>query len=425
MATARATSTPCTGRGPAAATMAAVTGGQHYETDPVGPARRDLVADHVDEAAKRAGRNLKWGLDPPEVLPAWIAEHDLGPPPVVRDALRRLADLPDVGYTRRAGDLGPGFADWAQERHGWRPDPDLVVPTSDVLQGIWAVVAAFSSPGEGVVVTPPVYPYFHDVAPSLGRRSLECPLRHDSGGWRLDLDDLAALLTREPDARVLLLCSPHNPTGHVYSTEDLRGIVDLAHRHDLILISDEIHADLVYPGPRHQPALALPGAAGRTVGLYSAGKSFAVPGLRAAIAVFGSEEMRARFETVMPAHLLGGVSRAGAEAAVTAWQHGAAWLDDLVALFDQHRRLIVEVLAAELPAVGCHLPASTFLAWLDLSAFDLGPDPAARLLAQARVRTSEGHEFGTGGEGHVRLNFGTSTAVLERILGRLTEALRS
>ena len=425
MATARATSTPCTGRGPAAATMAAVTGGQRYETDPVGPARRDLVADHVDEAAKRAGRNLKWGLDPPEVLPAWIAEHDLGPPPVVRDALRRLADLPDVGYTRRAGDLGAAFADWAQERHGWRPDPDLVVPTADVLQGIWAVVAAFSAPGEGVVVTPPVYPYFHDVAPSLGRRSLECPLRHGPDGWWLDLDDMARLLAREPGARILLLCSPHNPTGHLYGADDLAALVELAHRHDLILISDEIHADLVYSGGRHHPTLVLPGAAQCTVSLYSAGKSFAVPGLRAAIAVFGSEELHARFGTAMPAHLLGGVSRAGAEAAVVAWQQGAVWLDDLVALFDRHRRLVVDVLAAEAPAVGCHLPASTFLAWLDLSAFDLGPYPAARLLEQARVRTSEGHEFGTGGEGHVRLNFGTSTAVLERILARLTETLRS
>ena len=185
------------------------------------------MVDHVDEAAKRAGGNLKWGIDPPGVLPAWIAEHDLGPPPVVRDALRRLADLPDVGYSRRANELGHVFADWTEVRHGWRPDPHLVVPTADVLQGIWAVVAAFSEPGEGVITTPPVYPYFHDVAPSLRRRSLECPLRHDADGWRLDLDDLATLLEREPAARILLLCSPHNPTGHLYSRDELQAMVEL------------------------------------------------------------------------------------------------------------------------------------------------------------------------------------------------------
>ena len=357
------------------------------------------------------------------MLPAWIAEHDLGPPPVVRDALRRLADLPDVGYSRRAGDLGAAFADWCEIRHQWRPDPRLVIPTADVLQGIWAVVAAFSAPGEGVVTTPPVYPYFHDVAPSLGRRSLECPLRHEAGGWRLDLDDLATLLEREPGARILLLCSPHNPTGHLYGRDDLQAVVDLTRRHEVILVSDEIHFDLVYPGGRHVPALALPGAAEHTVALYSAGKAFAISGLRAAVAVFGNEALRARFESAMPERLLGGVGRAGVEAAIVAWRHGAGWLEELVTLFDRHRRMVVDVLATELPAVGCHLPASTFLAWLDLSAFDLGPDPAAALLGRARVRTSEGHEFGTGGEDHVRLNFGTSTELLERILARLCDAL--
>ena len=399
-------------------------GGEHHDTRrgvPIGP---QTVSDRVDETAKRAGGNLKWGLDPPGVLPAWIAEHDLGPPPVVRDALRRLAELPDVGYSRRAGAVGAAFADWAEARHRWRPDPGLVVPTADVLQGIWAVVAAFSEPGEGVVVTPPVYPYFFDVAPTLRRRHLECPLRHDADGWRLELDDLAALLEREPAARILLLCSPHNPTGHLYSREDLRTMVELARRHDLILISDEIHFDLVYPGGSHFPTLALPEAAECTVALYSAGKAFALSGLRAAIAVFGNEDLRDRFESAMPAHLLGGVGRAGVEAAIAAWEHGADWLDELVALFDRHRRIVVDVLAAELPDVGCHLPASTFLAWLDLSALELGPDPAARLLEEARVRTSAGHEFGTGGAGHVRLNFGTSTEILERILAGLCDALR-
>ena len=402
--------------------MAGVRGGGPNDGDH--GAALDGVTDHVDESARRAGGNLKWGIDPPGVLPAWIAEHDLGPPPAVRDALRRLAELPDVGYSRRANDLGAAFADWCGARHGWRPDPGLVVPTADVLQGIWATVAAFSEPGEGVITTPPVYPYFHDVAPSLRRRSLECALRCDAGGWRLDLDDLAGLLAREPAARILLLCSPHNPTGHLYGDDDLRAMVELAHRHDLILISDEIHFDLVYPGGSHLPTLALPGAAERTVALYSAGKAFAVSGLRAAVAVFGTPDLRARFEQAMPERLLGGVGRAGVEAAITAWRHGAGWLDELVALFDRHRRFVAETLAAELPEVACHLPASTFLAWLDLSALGLGPDPAAVLLERARVRTSEGHDFGTGGEGHVRLNFGTSTSLLEEILDRLVRALR-
>ena len=141
--------------------------------------------------------------------------------------------------------------------------------------------------------------------------------------------------------------------------------------------------------------------------------------------MFASTELHERFNAAMPAHLLGGVGRAGVEAAITAWRHGADWLDELLALFDRHRQLIVDVLATELPAAGCHLPASTFLAWLDLAAFELGPEPAARLVETAQVRTSEGYEFGTGGVGHVRLNFGTSTVLLEEILDRLVRAVRS
>ncbi len=384
----------------------------------------DRPLDRVDESAKRVAANLKWGIDPPDVLPAWIAEHDLGPPSAVQDALRRLADLPDVGYSRRADQLGHAFADWAATRHNWQPDPNLVIPTADVLQGIWAVVAAFSERGEGVITTPPVYPYFHDVALSLGRRPLECPLRHEPNGWRLDLDDLAALLEREADARILLLCNPHNPTGHVYSQQDLQIMVDLARQHHVILVSDEIHFDLVYPAGRHYPTLALPDAAEHTVALYSAGKAFAISGLRTAVAVFASEELHSRFNEAMPPRLLGGVGRGGVEATITAWQHGAKWLDELVALFDRQRRLVVDMLASELPAAGCHLPAATFLAWLDLSAFDLGPKPAARLVETARIRTSEGNDFGTGGEGHVRLNFGTSTTLLEKILQRIVSALK-
>ncbi len=355
----------------------------------------------------------------PDVIPAWIAEHDLGPPQAVRSALRRLAELPDVGYTRRSEELGRAFAAWAGGRYAWRPDPDLVVPTSDVLQGIWACVSAFSEPGDGVVLSPPVYPPFFDVCPSLGRSAYLWPLRRSSDGWLHDTDELADLLAANPDCRVLLLCSPQNPTGRVYDLGSLERIVGLAAEHDLVVVSDEIHADLVYQGFRHRPFLSVPGAAERSAALFSPGKSFAVSGLRTAVVVFGSEEMRARFTRRMPRHLLGDVSRAGSEAAIVAWESCENWLDSLLELLGGHRRRIGEVLA-EFPEVVYHPPEATFLAWLDLSRTGLGHDPAETLLREARLRLSPGGEFGDGGAGHVRLNFGTSSALLEEMLRRLT-----
>ena len=304
------------------------------------------------------------------------------------------------------------------------PIPRLVVPTADVLQGIWAVVAAFSELGEGVITTRLRSTRISTMSPpnwAAAAWSARCVTTPTAGGWSWTTWQRSSSGNRGP--AILLLCSPHNPTGHLYSREDLQAIVELTHHHDVVLVSDEIHFDLVYPGGSHYPTLALPDAAEHTVALFSAGKAFAISGLRAAIAVFASRDLHDRFNEAMPPHLLGGVGRAGVEAAITAWRHGAGWLDELVALFDRHRRMVVDVLAAELPAVGCHLPASTFLAWLDLSALDLGSDPAARLVETAQVRTSEGHEFGTGGADHVRLNFGTSTSLLEEMLARLVQAL--
>ena len=360
----------------------------------------------------------------PDVLPAWVAEHDLGPPQAVRSALRRLAELPDVGYTRRSEGLGRAFAAWAGGRYDWRPDPDLVVPTSDVLQGIWACVSAFSEPGDGVVLSPPVYPPFFDVCPSLGRSAYLWPLRQSSDGWFHDTEELADLLVANPDCRVLLLCSPQNPTGRVYDLGSLERIVGLAAEHDLVVVSDEIHADLVYPGLRHRPFLSVPGAAERSAALFSPGKSFAVSGLRTAVVVFGSEEMRARFTRRMPRHLLGDVSRAGSEAAIVAWESCGDWLDSLLELLGGHRRRIGEALA-EFPEVVYHPPEATFLAWLDLSRTGLGHDPAEALLQEARLRLSPGGDFGDGGAGHVRLNFGTSSALLEEMLRRLTALFKS
>ena len=427
----------------------------------------DLVVDHVDVSAKLAGHNLKWGvdkkgdkegveqgdaewdqvraterscgdptgnfaLDREAVLPAWIAEHDLGPPKAVCRALRRLAEMPDVGYTRRSEELGRAFAAWSERRHAWGPDTSLdpsldaslVVPTSDVLQGIWACVSAFSEPGEGVVLSPPVYPPFFEVCPSLGRSAHLWPLRKSPHGWLHDTDELADLLAANPGCRILLFCSPQNPTGRVYDRQSLERIVELAVEHDLVVVSDEIHADLVYPGFRHIPFLSVPGAAERAVSLFSPGKTFAVSGLRTAVAAFGSEEMHARFARRMPRHLLGDVSRAGSEAAIVAWQSCERWLDSLRGLFDGHRRRITEALA-EFPEVVYHLPEATFLAWLDLSRAGLGDDPAETLLKEARLRLSPGDEFGLGGAGHVRLNFGTSSAMLEEMIRRLTGVLRT
>ncbi len=365
---------------------------------------------------------VKWTRYPDGVIPAWVAEHDLGPPPSVTERLRQLVDLRAFGYHTAGDEVGPAFSRWATKRHDWTPEPELVATTANVLQGIWASVEAFTEPDSGIVYTPPVYPPFLDVPPTTGRRAVHWPMLRTDDGWRYDMDGLPGLLEADPGIRVLLLCHPHNPTGRTLDEAELRTIVDLAHEHDLIVVSDEIHSDLVYPGAAHIPMLTVPGASSRTVTVTSGVKTFALGGMRCAVAVFGDEELYGRF-TSIPSELLGAPNRMGCEATVTAWETGADWTDDLLALLDANRRHLHARITAELPDVGMFLPESTFVAWLDLSALQPGDHPSRWLRHRTAVAAGNGPEFGPGGEGHVRLTFGTSTELLDEMVDRIVDGL--
>ena len=379
-----------------------------------------------DVANKRSNRNAKWSKHDLEALPAWVAEHDFLPPPAVLDAMRTTIDRGDLGYHDLEEDVGAAFARWATLRYGWSPAPEFVHTCVDVLQGVTAAVTALAEPGAGVMLTPPIYHVFLKICPTARRRPLEWLMRHDRDqGWHLDPDDLEDLVRREPDARVLLWCHPHNPTGWVADPAVLARIVELAHAYDFYVVSDEIHADLVYPdcASPFTPMLAIPGAAERVVTVTSPAKTFALSGLRCAVMAYGDRDLRRRVRLAHPPLLLGHAARTGIDATIAAWRHGAAWADGLVAYLAGVRHQLATRLAAEAPRVLFHPPDATFLAWLDVSECGLGDAPAARLLEGTQVAVSEGAEFGTNGRGHIRLNFGTSQAVLDEMLDRLIPCL--
>ena len=393
-----------------------------------GDLRLDAFDPAIDVDQKRGNRNAKWSKHGPETLPAWIAEHDFRPPPAVTDAMQATIERGDFGYHDLEADVGAAYARWARRRYGWSPDPEFVHTCVDVLQGVTAAITALAEPGEGVILTPPIYHIFLQICPTARRRQLEWPMRYDpAAGWHLDPDDLEALVRREPGARVLLWCHPHNPTGWVADTGILARIIELAHAYDFYVVSDEIHADLVHadsPAP-FAPMLSIPGAAERVVTVTSPAKTFALSGLRCAVMAYGDRNLRRRVRQAHPPLLLGHAARTGIDATIAAWRHGAAWADGLVFCLTGLRDNLGNRLDAEAPEVVLHRPDSTFLAWLDVSACGLGEAPAARLMQHAGVAVSEGTEFGTNGQGHVRLNFGTSGAVLDEIIDRLLPHLQA
>lgn len=380
--------------------------------------------ERLDVAKLRRRRGEKWRQYPPDVLPAWVAEMDFPLAAPIRRVVEEALAAEDLGYpiNPRPQDLPTVFAERMAERFGWRIDPQRVEVLTDVVQGIYVALDRFAAPGEGVVVQTPVYPPFLHAVRETGRRMVENPLVEGGARFELDLDGLRAAL--DPATRVLLLCNPQNPTGRVFARAELEALAALALRHDWVVVADEIHADLVYGGARHLPFAALaPEVEARTITLTSATKAFNIPGLRCALAHFGSDELAKRFRS-LPRHVRGGVGSLGLAATAAAWRESQPWLDHVLRTLAGHRDFVAGFVARALPGVRHHAPEASYLAWLDCRALGLGPSPQRFFLEQARVALSAGESFGGPGAGFVRLNFATSRALLGEVLERMAKALR-
>lgn len=370
----------------------------------------------------RRRTSWKWGRYGPDVLPAWVAEMDAEAAPVIRERLAELVAASDFGYPPygpRSG-IGEAFAKRAETLWGWLLDPTLVHVLPNVMTGVAHAIRAFTQPGDPVVVTTPIYPPFLAVVPLCGRRLVEVPLT-DAG--RLDLEGVRRAFATER-ARMLLLCHPHNPSGHVLARSELAAISDIILEHRAWLVSDEIHAELTYAPRVHLPAAALtPELAARTVTLNSSSKTFNLPGLRCAVAVTGTGEAHAHLgaEAEMTLHTVGSF---GIAATLAAWSPGGdEWLAACLAELSANRDHLVGRVAADLPGVLCREPEATYLAWLDCRATPLGDDPARFFRREAYVALGPGGDFGTPGLGHVRLNFATSRPVLDTVIDRMATLL--
>ncbi|MEM8904276.1 MAG: aminotransferase class I/II-fold pyridoxal phosphate-dependent enzyme [Actinomycetota bacterium] len=377
----------------------------------------------MDQLARlRRLQGVKWQRHGDDVLACWVADMDLGTAPAVVDELARAVDDMDLGYHSSVyGELRTAFVDRMAHRHGWSVDRERVVLFGDVLQGIEASLWWGTEPGDGVILHAPVYPPFWAAIRSTGRTVVEHPLRFDGERWSLDEAALAAVVSSRP--RAMILCNPHNPTGRCFTHGELEGVAELAARLDLLVISDEIHAELIHPGGSHVPFASLgPDVAARTVTVTSASKSFNLAGLKCAFAVVDHEPLADRFDS-LPTHLLGGVNALGARATLAAYCEGDGWLDQTRATLTANRDRLARRLDDELPGVLAGRPEATYLSWLDVRRFDLGPEPAAALVDRAKVALSEGATFGADGEGFVRLNFATTPELLDRILDRFVGSL--
>jgi cystathionine beta-lyase len=385
----------------------------------------------IDQLRQRT--SAKWHHYPADVLPMWVAEMDVPLAEPIAQVLRHAIAIGDTGYA--AGhDYAQALKDFAARRWQWDDFPaDSAKSVPDVMMGVVEVLRLISEPGDPVVVNCPVYPPFYAFVSHAGRRVVESPLAEDG---RIDLGVLEATfddLTRDNAQVVYLLSNPHNPTGTVHTRTELEAVAGLARTFGVRVIVDEIHAPLVLPGARFVPYLSVPGSED-AFSVLSASKAWNLAGLKAALAVAGPQAQADLGR--MPEEVAHGASHFGVMAHTAAFAEGGKWLDELLHGLDSNRNLLVDFLADRMPELGLRPPQGTYLAWIDARALGLhdegaqGPGvvselegPARYFLDHARVALSSGHVFGTGGAGHVRLNFATSRANLEKGLERMAAAL--
>jgi len=380
----------------------------------------DLDAMTLDWLRQR--QSAKWRMFGSDVLPAWIAEMDFPIAPPIAEALRHAIDISDLGYRSEAG-LAEAMVECADRMWDWRPDPRMVISVSDVVVAVGAVVSVLTSPGDAVVIMPPVYPpFFESVTVSAQRSLVQVPLiRDDTRRCTMDLEALAAAFART-DVTACVLCSPHNPTGTVFTRAELSSLAALADEHGVAIITDEIHAPLTMPGETFIPYLSVAGDDARAVLVTSASKAWNTPGLKCA-QIVGTGATDALLRAQIPHDIQYGAAHVGVIAAVSSYRDCGPWLTDVIGIIDANMRWLEQEIPCRLPLAGFVRPQASYLAWVDLTAYDLGDDPATVIQQHGKVALSQGHTYGEQGRGFVRINAGTSPAILAEILTRMERGI--
>ncbi len=391
---------------------------------------RAVVADfdfeNIDISSLRRKEGIKWRRVGPDALSAWIADMDFPMAEPISEAIYETVQRGDLGYPSWSNWMGPSplaepFARRMTELYGWQPRPDWVRNFSDLIQAIQVVLYVATQPGDAIALHTPNYPPILKSITMMGRRVIHSQMARSGDSWGFD----PALLEHEvarAGCRTLIVVNPHNPTGHVFTLAELHALAGIAERNDMLVVADEIFAELAYPPHRHIPLASLgPDIASRTVTLTSATKAFNIAGLRCAVAHVGPARLREALGACPP-DLFGVIDVLGVAATKAAWEEGGAWLAALMDHLWANRDLIAGTLAARAPAIGYQPPQATYLAWLDCRRLETRTDPAAFFKMKAKVELSSGKSYGPGGARFARLNFATSAAILAEILDKMVDA---
>ncbi len=373
---------------------------------------------------RRGSGSAKYDLSGPDVIPLWVADMDFASPPDVKDALVKRALHGIYGYGVESEEFFKSFIDWQYEKNRWVIDPASVLYSPGVVTSLYMAVEAFTKEGDAVIIQPPVYRPFFLAVEDTGRKLVCNPLVASDGLYRMDLDD-AERKIRETGAKLLILCSPHNPVGRVWEAAELAALGKICRKYGVVVVSDEIHSDLVFDGYTHVPFLSVsPDFKDMSCVFAAPSKTFNIPGLKVSFAVIEDPTLRERFKRACTRAALGEPSIFGPVASIAAYRKGGPWLRAVMHYIDENRRIAESFFSSRLPAIKYSKLQGTYLMWLDFRALGLSEPELDKLLHdKGKVWLQKGSFFGNEGDGFFRLNIGCPRSVLEEGLERIASAL--
>jgi len=371
---------------------------------------------------RRGSDSAKWKKYGDDVLPLWVADMDFVSAEPILQALHSRVDHAFFGYAMPLKELCETIRSRLKALYGWEVRDEEIYHLPGLVTGLNFAVQAFTGPGEGVLVQPPVYHHFVKDPVHHGRALVDPPLVEKGGTYEVDFEAFEKAIT--PQTKIFILCNPHNPVGRVFTRAELEKMAEICLRHRLILCSDEIHCDLVFPGFRHIPIASLsPEVAKWTITLMAPSKTYNLAGLRCGLALIQNPEL-ARGWRKTTLGLNPGVNIMGQVAALAGYREGKEWLDQVIAYLTENRDFLYRAVPEKLPGVRMTRMEATYLAWLDCRNAGIQGNPFEFFLKEAKVALNDGSEFGRGGEGFVRLNFACPRKMLREAIDRMSGALQ-
>jgi cystathionine beta-lyase len=383
---------------------------------------------NFDEVINREGTNsVKFDLRKTifkneTVLPMWVADMDFRTPGFIMDAIQKRLEHELLGYTYIPSSFYESVLKWNLRRHNWKIWPEWISFSPGVVPALNLLIMAFTKPGDGVIIQPPVYFPFFTAVKNHNRKLITNPLRYDKGCYEIDFTDLEAKI--DESTRMLILCNPHNPAGNVWSPDVLRRLGEMCLRHEVLIVSDEIHSDLVYPGYRHTPMASLSDdIAANTITCMSPSKTFNLAGLSTAYTVISDPALRKRYDKVLDDVHVGAGNIFGFVAAEAAYTHGDEWLDQLMVYLSGNVRMLQEFVTEKLPLISVIPPQATYLIWLDCSRTGMSSEALKSfMIHEAGLGLNDGPQFGKEGEGFQRINIACPRQMLLEALVKLNKA---